>query len=105
MNGSEHCNMHDPSRSAERKRRSTRGGKTTAEHRTRRDEDAARAAVSKVEAGELEPDVARAMFTGWRTVAVLVELQRKLKETEDLEQRVEALERRRMAKPGGNRWG
>ena len=63
--------------------------------------------VAKVEAGEPEPDVARAMFTGWRTVAVLVELQRKLKETEDLEQRVEALERRRRrAKPeGSNRWG
>jgi hypothetical protein len=71
MTGSQHCNMHDPARADERRRRSVKGGKTTAEHRARKDEDAARAAVSKVEAGELEPDVARAMFTGlcapWRS--------------------------------------
>lgn len=115
MNGSEHCNMHAPSRAAERRRRSVKGGRTTAEHRARKDEEAARRqAVSEVRAGLLEPDVARAMFTGLRTVAVLVELQRKLKETAELEARIEAIERRQerrqanaKAKPYGTRgrWG
>jgi hypothetical protein len=114
MNGSEHCNMHDPARADERRRRSVKGGKTTAEHRARKDEEAARQAVSEVRAGLLEPDVARAMFTGLRTVAVLIELQRKLKETDELEARIEAIERRQegrqanaKAKPYGTRgrWG
>jgi septal ring factor EnvC (AmiA/AmiB activator) len=98
-----HCYQHDPARSQERKRNASRGGRSKGNQRLAKldkqlEDLAADTLVDKVERG-----VAAVVNQIINTRARLIELERKIKETEELEARLEALERD--GKEGGSRWG
>jgi hypothetical protein len=87
-----HCYQHDPKRAQERKRNASRGGKSKGNQRLAKldkqlEDLAANTLDDKVERG-----VAAVVNQILNTRARLIELERKIKEAEELEARLEALE-------------
>jgi hypothetical protein len=106
MPGAEWCYSHHPDHAAERRRRASKGGKSGGRGRPATElrdvkvlcEDL----TNRVLAGDLLPgqaDVANQLIN---TRLRAIEQERKNKETEDLESRIEALEG---AREGGRWWG
>jgi hypothetical protein len=86
------CYQHDPKRAQERKRNASRGGKSKGNQRLAKldkqlEDLAANTLDDKVERG-----VAAVVNQILNTRARLIELERKIKEAEELEARLEALE-------------
>lgn len=99
-----HCYAHDPARAGERRRNASKAGRSggTAEIR------ALKRQLEDLAAGVLEGSVERrsAVVVNQilNTRARLIELEGKIKETEELEERLEALERVSEGQKGA-RWG
>lgn len=110
MPGSEYCWAHDPSNAAERKRIATKGGKSGGRGRaTNGDIQAIKEELAELLKGAKDGTITT---TGWLINAVigsqmrLIELERKIHETEELEARLDALEQaQELAAKGGKRWG
>jgi hypothetical protein len=85
-----HCYSHDPKRAEERRRNASRGGRSKAKIA------GLKAQLRKLAAGVLSGEVERGAATAVNQIinsqARLLELERKIKETEELEARLEALE-------------
>jgi hypothetical protein len=97
--GSEYCYSHDPNRSEERSRHASRAGRRGGNGRGGLDDTAqairhCKGLVGRLMSGDVERSVATACFSGLHCLARLLELQRSLHETDELEARIEALERR-----------
>jgi septal ring factor EnvC (AmiA/AmiB activator) len=90
--GQSHCYAHDPDRADERRRNASRGGrmKGTGEISDLKKQLATLAA--DVLSGKVERGVAAVVNQIINTRARLLEVERKIKETEELEARLEALE-------------
>jgi hypothetical protein len=87
-----HCYQHDPRRSEERKRNASRGGRSKGNQRLAKlDRQLEHLATDTLE-GKVERGVAAVVNQIINTRARLVELERKLREQEELEERLEALE-------------
>ncbi len=103
-----YCYQHSPETASARSRNARKAGRAGGNGRSSGLSETAeakrwiRGLVAKVLAGDVERDVATACFMGLNVLARYVELERKIKETEDFEQRLEALERERQ---GGRKWG
>jgi hypothetical protein len=66
--------------------------------------EAVREVIAKVEGGELERNSAAVILQGYRVLKDLVELERKVREQEEVLQRLDALERRTQGgKIGGDK--
>jgi hypothetical protein len=101
-----YCYSHDPERAEERKHNAARGGKAKANRELAEIKTllaTLTARVLKEEGVEpLEPGPAAVVNQLINTRLRALEQERKNKETEDLEGRIEALER---TQEGGKRWG
>ena len=87
-----HCYQHDPRRSEERKRNASRGGRSKGNQRLAKlDRQLEHLATDTLE-GKVERGVAAVVNQIINTRARLVELERKIREQEELEERLEALE-------------
>jgi hypothetical protein len=87
-----YCYSHDPKRAAERRRNASRGGRSKANAEIA----GFKAQLKKLAADVLSGEVVRGAATAVNQIinsqARLLELERKIKETEELEARLEALE-------------
>jgi hypothetical protein len=87
-----HCYSHDPKRASERRRNASRGGRSKANAEI----TGLKAQLKKLAADVLSSEVDRGAATAVNQIinsqVRLLELERKIKETEELEARLEALE-------------
>jgi hypothetical protein len=88
----EYCYSHDPARQAERKRNAARGGKVKASGEIPELKFQLRKLAADVLSGEVDRGAAAVVNQILNTRARLIELERKLREQEELEARLEALE-------------
>ena len=88
----EYCYSHDPARASERKRNAVRGGKVKASGEIPELKAQLRKLASDVLSGEVDRGAAAVVNQILNTRARLIELERKIKEQEVLEERLEALE-------------
>src|SRR5829696_186360 len=87
-----YCYSHDPMRAAERRRNASRGGRSKANAEIAGLKTQLRKLATGVLSGEVERGAATAVNQIINSQARLLELERKIKETEELEARLEALE-------------
>ncbi len=103
-----YCWNHAPEKVEARKQRASRGGKTGGNGRSSGLSETAegkrwtKAIVSRLLAGEVERGVATASLMGLNVLARYIELENKLKLTEEIEERLDALEAQQ---PEGNTGG
>jgi hypothetical protein len=100
-----HCYQHDPAKAQERQRNASKGGRSKGNQKLARldkqlEDLAADALADKVERG-----VAAVVNQIINTRARLIEVERKIKETEEVEARLEELERVLEQRKDGKRWG
>jgi hypothetical protein len=88
------CWAHDPTQAEARRRTASKGGKGKARGASEMAEvkREIRCVIEAVDAGETERGVGAVLFQGFNTLLKAVELERKVKEQEELEDRLEALE-------------
>ncbi len=100
-----YCFSHDPARAGERRRNASKAGKGggSAEIRDLKKqlEDLARDVLE----GRVDRGDAAIVNQILNTRARLIELERNIKETDELEARLDALERGAEGRKEGNRWG
>lgn len=105
--GESYCYAHDPERADERRRNASRGGTRAGRGRARLSHEVPelkaqlRDLVDGVLSGTQDRGRAAVANQILNTLHRAVEVERKVKETEDLEARLDALEE---ATTGGNRW-
>src|ERR671911_180405 len=87
-----YCYSHDPKRAAERQRSAARGGRSKASAEIAGLKGQLKKLAADVLSGEVERGAATAVNQIINSQARLLELERKIKETEELEARLEALE-------------
>ena len=87
------CWAHSPQHAEQRRRMASRAGrsKPTAEVHLLKDE--IRTLISDVKAGNLDRNDAAAMIQGYRALKDFIELERRVKETEELAAEIAALKR------------
>jgi hypothetical protein len=96
--GADLCYAHDPARAEERSRNARKAGRAGGNGRssglseTPEAKRWIRALVSRLLKGEVERDVATAAFMGLGTLARYIELERKIREQDEVLERLEALE-------------
>ena len=87
-----YCYSHDPERAAERRRNASRGGRSKANAEIAGLKAQLKKLAADVLSGEVERGAATAVNQIINSQARLLELERKIKETEELEAWLEALE-------------
>ena len=97
--GGEWCFNHDPARSEERRRNASRAGRSKPSRELADLKTQLQDLTEQVLAGELETGRAAVANQLINTRLRAIEVERKIKEVDELEMRLEALEK------GGNRWG
>ncbi len=100
-----YCWAHAPENAAERKRAASRGGKSKPNREVRDLKQEVKGLIADVKAGAQVRADAAVMLQGHRLLKDLVELERKVKETDELETRIEELARDiGEDTKGGRRW-
>jgi hypothetical protein len=106
IDGSQWCYVHHPDHVDERRRHGSKGGKRGGRGRPRRETEAIRALLEdlteRVLAGDLETGKAAVANQLVNTRLRAIEQERRIKETEELESRIETLERAQ--ERGSPRW-
>jgi hypothetical protein len=97
------CWAHDPANAEKRRRGASSGGKAKANRELPSIKARLEDLTEQVLSGELPTGPAAVANQLLNTRLRAIELERKIKETEELEARLEALERD--GKEGGSRWG
>lgn len=95
-----HCFWHDPANSEKRKRAASKGGKSKPNREIGGLKQEVKDLIADVKAGEQDRAVAAVALQGYRVLKDYIELERKLRELYELEERVERLEQE-----GGRGWG
>jgi hypothetical protein len=90
--GQEYCHRHDPSRAQERKRAASRAGKSRVSRVARALHELLESLTQQVIDGELETSRGAVANQLISTRIRLLEYERRLKEMEEFEERLEALE-------------
>jgi len=106
--GQEYCHHHDPARAEQRSRAASKGGKSRSNHELREIKDLLKDLTNRV----LKAEGAEPLETGPAAVANqlintrlrALEQERRNRETEDLEARIEALERANEREKGVRPW-
>jgi hypothetical protein len=103
------CHAHHPDRVEARRQAGRRGGRRGGRGRPIREIAELRHAIREVVDGVLEESIDRSVgavaFQGFNTLLKAVETERRVRETEELEQRLEQLESVLERKNGGSSWG
>ena len=105
-NGS-YCWSHAPETAEARRRRGRRGGKARGAGETSEIKRDLRDVIEAALDGRVKRGVAAVVFQGYNVLLKAVEVERKIKETEEFEERLTELEKRTTAggQRGGPRWG
>ena len=98
------CWAHDPANAEKRRRGASRGGRAKASRELPTIKALLEDLTDRVLSGDLAPGTAAVANQLINTRLRTIEQERRNRETEELEGRIEALERTQ-AKPGGRRWG
>ena len=98
------CWAHNPDNAEQRRRTASRGGRSKPSREIRSLKKQLEDLATDVLEGRVERGNAVVVNQILNTRARLIELERKVRETEELEERLDALEQAREQK-GGNRWG
>jgi hypothetical protein len=88
----EHCYQHDPARSEERRRNASRAGKSTGSREIRDLKQRISDVIDAVLGGSVDRGRAAVAVQGLSALRSVLELERKIKETDALEARLEELE-------------
>ncbi len=99
--GVQWCFNHDPARAQERRRNASRAGRSVGGREVRDLKRRILQVIDDVLEGSLERGRAAVAIQGFNALRGALELERKIREQEELEARIEALERTK----GGSRWG
>ena len=102
-NGS-YCWSHDPENAEARKRRGRRGGKARGASELSEVKREIRTVISDVLEGRVERGVGAVVFQGYNTLLKAVEVDRRIREEEELLARIEQLEQTQEQQKGGRRW-
>jgi Family of unknown function (DUF5763) len=89
-----YCWAHSPANAEQRRSAARRAGSARPGKELTRMKEAVRVVIAKVERGELERNRAAVMLQGYRVLKDLLELERKVREQEDVLTRLDALEGR-----------
>jgi len=98
------CWAHDPANAEKRRRGASRGGRAKASRELPTIKALLEDLTDRVLSGDLAPGTAAVANQLINTRLRTIEQERRNRETEELEGRIEALESSQ-AKPGGRRWG
>jgi hypothetical protein len=98
----EFCWWHDPANADKRRRAASKGGKGGGSREIRDLKQRISEVVDAVLDGSQDRGRAAVAIQGFNALRGVLELERKIKETDDLEVRIEALER---MQEGGRAWG
>jgi hypothetical protein len=90
--GQTHCYQHDPRRAEDRRRYASKGGKSKGHPKLARLDNQLEDLAADALGGKVERGVAAVVNQIINTRVRLLEVERKIKETEELEARLEALE-------------
>ncbi len=104
-NSGSYCWSHAPENAEERKRRARRGGKARGASELSEIKREIRAVVTDVLEGRVERGVGAVAFQGFNSLLKAVEVERRIRDQEEIEARIEALERDAEGRGGGRRWG
>lgn len=110
MEGYQWCYSHRPDLAEQRKANARRGGRAGGRGRSSLDETEQakkyiKGLVSQLLKGQVRREIANSCFTGLNVLARYVELERRIRETDELEARIEALEaRQRLEAQGQSTW-
>jgi hypothetical protein len=99
----QYCWWHDPANADKRRRAASKGGKGGGSREIRDLKRRISDVVDAVLEGSQDRGRAAVAIQGLNALRGVLELERKIKETDELEARLEALERD--GKEGGSRWG
>jgi uncharacterized protein (DUF1501 family) len=88
-----HCYQHDPERAEERKRNASRAGKSTGGREIKELKRRISKVVDAVLEGSQDRRRAAVAIQGFNALRGVLELERKIRELDELEARIEALER------------
>ena len=100
-----YCWSHAPENAQARKQRGRRGGKARGASELSEVKREIRAVVSDVLEGRVERGVGAVVFQGYNTLLKAVDVERRIREEEELLARIEQLEQAQQQKGGGRRWG
>lgn len=109
MRSSAYCIGHDPDQAEARRRRASKGGKSGGRGRPAAELKDVKALLEdlteRVLSGELQTAPAAVANQLLNTRLRAIEMERKIKETEELEARIEALEQAAKGRKGARTWG
>jgi hypothetical protein len=97
-----YCYQHDPDRSEERRRNASRAGKSIGGREIRDLKKRISEVIDAVLEGSQDRGRAAVAIQGFNALRGILELERKIRELDELEARIEALEK---PQEGGRRWG
>ncbi len=92
--GSEWCPAHDPARAAARSRGASKAAKSKPSTEIRGIKQEIRDVIAAVRTGGLERGTGAVVFQGYNVLIKAAEQERKIRELDEVEERVAALERR-----------
>lgn len=99
-----HCYQHDPARSEERRRNASRAGRSTGSREVKDLKKRISELIDAVLEGSQERGRAAVAIQGFNALKGVLELERKVREVDELEARLEALESAADNQKGGQRW-
>jgi ribosomal protein L29 len=88
-----YCWWHDPANSDKRRRAASKGGRGRAAKEVRDLKAELRALVEDVKSGQLDRNDAGVMIQAYRALKDFIELERRIKETDELADQIEELKR------------
>jgi hypothetical protein len=87
------CWLHDPSRADQRTRNATRAGRARGTGEITSLKNEVKDLISNVESGDLDRNDAAVMVQAYRVLKDYIELERRVRETDDLAAEIEELKR------------
>jgi hypothetical protein len=100
----EFCHLHDPSRTEERRRSASRAGRAKGNKEVADLKEEIKSVIGDVRTGELDRNDAAVMIQGYRALKDFIALERQVRETDELEARIVALEKAADTKKGARTW-
>ena len=101
----EYCWWHDPANADKRRRAASKGGRGGASREIRDLKKRISKVVDAVLEGSLDRGRAAVAIQGFNALRGVLELERKVKEQEEILERIEALEQTAETTGGGRAWG
>lgn len=103
--GDAYCYHHDPGRAAERKRAAAKAGRGGGSRDVKDLKRRVSALIDDVLEGRVDRGRAAVAVQGFNALRGVLELERKIREVDELEARLSALEQNAEHGKGGQRWG